>query len=97
MIRCGWCNHPTPAEARCVHCGHVEPARPWTQRGEAPPTVQPEAGRPPLDADDIRRRYAEAREDLERSGRPVTVEAIAEALDRSPRTVREWRKRYALR
>lgn len=96
MIRCGWCNHPTLAEARCAHCGHVDPERPWLQRGETPPAVVSE-GRPSLDAGEVRRRYAEAKAELQADGKAPTVEAIAERLDRSPRTVRQWRKDYGLR
>ena len=90
MIVCGWCGAATP-EDRCPACGHEDPARPWIQRGDIPPEVIRTGGRPPLVERDIRRRYAEAK----RSG-AVTVEQLAEQLDVSPRTLRDWRKRFAL-
>jgi uncharacterized protein YjcR len=54
------------------------------------------AGRPALDAREIRLAYDQAKADLVSSGHEATVEAIAEKLDRSPRTVRAWRQRFAL-
>jgi len=54
------------------------------------------AGRPALDAREIRLAYDEAKAQLAASGHETTVEAIAELLDRSPRTVRAWRQRFAL-
>lgn len=96
MIVCGWCGHDADP-ARCARCGH-DPALPYLQRGQpVPGTGGHETGRPALDESDIRRRYAEARADLSDSGLVVTIDALAERLDRSPRTVREWRKRYGLR
>lgn len=96
MIRCGWCDQPTEP-GRCGACHHEDAARPWVQRGQDPPPVVTDAGRPALDEGDIRHRYVEAKAHVIASGRIPTVEAIAERLDRSPRTVRAWRSRYALR
>ena len=94
-IACGYCGHPTPPEG-CIYCGR-DPALPWFQRGRKPPEVgEHESGRPALDERDIRRRYQEAHDALVAAGREPTVEAIAERLDRSPRTVREWRQRFAI-
>lgn len=93
MIECGWCGVPTSTPDRCQSCRHEDPAKPWVQRGQEPPSVTSTPGRPALDEHAIRARYAEARAAL---GVAATVEAIAERLDRSPRTVREWRKRYGL-
>lgn len=94
-IACGWCGHPT-TPAACLYCGR-DPSLPWVQRGQAPPVVPEHAeGRPALDERDVRRRYEEARDALVAEGREPTVEAIAERLDRSPRTVREWRQKFAL-
>jgi len=87
---CGWCARTTPPDV-CAYCGH-DPALPWLQRGQPVPYIESDAGRPSLDESEIRRRYDEAK----RAG-AVTVEQIAEALDRSPRTVRAWRRRYSLR
>lgn len=97
LVLCGWCHQPTDPATKCGACAHKDPALPWLQRGEEPPVVRSEPGRPSLDEHDIRRRYAEAKADLEGAHRDPTIEAIAERLDRSPRTVREWRKRYGLR
>ena len=96
-IVCGWCHQPTP-EGRCEHCGH-EAALPWTQRGRKPPIIggDDSPGRPALDPVVIRHLYDEAKAGLVRQGREPTVEAIAERLDRSPRTVSGWRRRYGLR
>lgn len=95
-IVCGWCAHATPAGC-CDYCGR-DPALPWRQRGTVPPAADhdPEHGRPPLEPREIRRRYDEARAALVAAGHEPTVERLAEALDRSPRTVREWRKRFGL-
>jgi hypothetical protein len=67
---------------------------PWEQRGLEPPAADAKAGRPTLDAKTIRRMWAEAKKAL---GPGATLDQIAEQLDRSPRTVREWRVRYSLR
>jgi len=95
IVLCGWCHAPTPPDARCVACKHADPTRPWLQRGETPPEVT--VGRAALDEGEVRSRYNAARAGIEAQGRPATVEALAEALDRSPRTVRQWRKDYGLR
>jgi hypothetical protein len=95
MILCGWCGHATDAET-CRTCGR-DPVVPWAQRGQKPPPVLSEAGHPALDEAEVRTRYGEAVANLKAAGRTPTVEAIAEQLDRSPRTVRDWRKRFGLR
>lgn len=95
MIECGWCGAATVPD-RCGACDHRDPAAPWLHRDMTPPIIASASGRPVLDEHAIRRRYAEARAALSASGVTPTVEAIAEQLDRSPRTVREWRKRYGL-
>lgn len=95
MILCGWCGHPTEAD-KCRSCGR-DPRLPWVQRGQEPATVQSEAGHPALDEADIRQRYSDAVAGLKAEGRTPTVEAIAERLDRSPRTVREYRRKFGLR
>lgn len=93
MIACGWCGKPTGSTDRCSACGHVDPARPWVQRGEdAPRIVSHDPGRPELDPGDVARRLASARAGIVKRGLPPTVEALAEALDVSPRTVRRWQK-----
>ena len=50
-------------------------------------------GRPALEGRDIRLAYDAARSAL---GPDATIEAIAEKLDRSPRTVRAWKVRFGL-
>jgi uncharacterized protein YjcR len=45
----------------------------------------------------MRARYDAARHELVNAGREPTVDAIAERLDRSPRTVRAWKSRFDLR
>jgi len=89
MIVCGWCHHGTANRDRCTTCGHVDPERPWAQRGQAAPTVVPESGRPTLDRAEVSRKLAEARSAL---GSPATVARIAEYLDVDQRTVRRWQK-----
>lgn len=91
---CGWCGRPTD-EGECGNC-HRDPTVPYLQRQARIPTIEAHEGRPALDEADIRARYQSAVDEIERTGRPATVEAIAEVLDRSPRTVREWRKRFGL-
>lgn len=95
-IICGWCNGATVNGGTCDQCGR-DPCLPWTQRGR-PPRVLPDppAGRPILDGPAIRDLYASARAAILASGHEPTVEAIAERLDRSPRTVRDWRRRFGL-
>lgn len=95
MIVCGWCHAPTSPDARCANCKHADPAAPWVQRGETAPEVT--VGRAQLDEGEVRGRYNAARAGIEARGGTATVEALAEALDRSPRTVRQWRKDYGLR
>ena len=81
MIRCGWCGKATEATERCAACDHIDPTRPYVQRGEPVPG---------LDRGDVnRRRLAEAMKTL---GDDATIERIAEHLDVSPRTVRRWRE-----
>lgn len=79
MILCGWCHEPTD-DAHCVTCGH-DPRLPWTQRGLPAPVVDAAAL--------ARRRLADARRRL---GHDATIDALAEHLDVSPRTVRRWRE-----
>lgn len=89
MIRCGWCHGPTANVDRCSSCGHVDPERPWLQRGEAVPHIGSDAvGRPSLDPSAIARRLADARHAL---GDNATVQQLAEHLDVDPKTVRRWR------
>lgn len=90
MILCGWCGQAT-VPARCMVCGR-DPRTPWLQRAQEPPTV--DEGRPALDPAEVRRLYAEAKAAL---GPAATVEALAERLGRSPRTIRDWRRRFGLR
>ncbi len=94
-IICGWCARTTAA-GRCTSCGR-DAALPWAQRGVEPPTVSDEAGRPTLDEATVRAQYAAARDAVINAGHEPTVEAIAERLERSPRTVRDWRRRFDLR
>lgn len=96
MIRCGWCGMPTGDGSICGLCGR-DPGLPWRQRGKPVPVIgHHDAGRPPLDAHTIRSQYGAARLVLLAAGRTPTVEAIAEELGRTPRTVREWRVRFGL-
>jgi hypothetical protein len=79
VIVCGWC-HSETVPGRCSACGR-DPATPWVQRGEAPPSVE-----------DWRllmkyTRLSQAKREL---GPNATVEQIAEHLSVSPRTVRRW-------
>lgn len=91
MIRCGWCGQATNP-GRCGACGR-DPEVPWFQRGMGAPAVSVEApGRPALDVADVRHRLAEAKAEIAAAGRRVTVEALADVLDVSPRTVRRWRE-----
>lgn len=95
-VVCGWCLHPTPANL-CEYCGH-NPAVPWMQRGKAVPAADhdQDAGRPALNGREVRLAYDAARAELTAAGREPTIEAIAERLDRSPRTVRSWKQRFGL-
>lgn len=95
MIRCGWCGHATE-DGPCVSCGRPA-ALPWVQRAQTPPVIPaPGSGRPVLAEDETRRRYEDAVAALRAEHRVVTLEALAERLDRSPRQVREWRRRFGL-
>lgn len=92
MILCGWCGRGTPDGPACVICRHDDPARPYRQRGTEPPRVDVHEGRPTLVPSDVVRRLAVARAELQRQGRTVTIETMAELLEVSPRTVRRWRE-----
>jgi Homeodomain-like domain-containing protein len=96
-IACGWCGEPTPEVDRCTGCGR-DPRLPYLQRVTEPPIRErdEDGGRPALDAASVRQRYREAKLAIEGRGGAPTVEAIAEELDRSPRTVRDWRRRFGL-
>jgi len=95
MIRCGWCGLAT-AEGTCSSCGR-DPSLPWRQRGKPVPSIgHHDPGRPPLDAHTIRSQYGAARQALLAAGRTPTIEALAEELGRTPRTVRDWRVRFGL-
>lgn len=85
MIRCGWCGRDTANRDRCTSCGHVDPMRPWVQRGEPVPEVTREAGRPSLTDAELRHRLA--------SG--GTDDAIADRFGVDPRTVRRWRQKVS--
>lgn len=89
MIACGWCGKATSSVERCTSCGHADPPRPWLQRGQDAPVIEHAPGRPATDPADVARRLAAARSDL---GPHATVDAIAEHMDVSPRTVRRWQK-----
>lgn len=97
MIACGWCGKPTDPDARCVWCRHREPAKPWEQRGEDPPTFGATDGRPELDPEAVAARLRDGHARLRSEGRDVTVEALAEVLDVSPRTVRRWQQKAGMR
>lgn len=91
---CGWCGRATD-EGECANCRR-DPELPYIQRRDRVQYLDDHEGRPQLDETDIRKRYFAAVAGIEATGRPATVEAIAEVLDRSPRTIREWRKRFGL-
>jgi hypothetical protein len=91
-VQCGWCGR-VAEPPRCGNCGR-DPEQAWAHRGLDAPRVA--EGRPTLDEDAVRLAYTRAVDELREDGKPVTVEAIAEKVDRSPRTVREWRKRLSL-
>ena len=88
MILCGWCGKATPDGARCAACGHVDPRRPWEQRAEPVPCIAAAEGRPPLSADEMRRRLAAL-------GPAATVEALAARWDVDERTIRRWRQKVS--
>jgi len=79
MIRCGWCGRAADVVV-CSHCRR-DPGEAWRQRGQEPP-----------DIDVNRDRLARATAEITAEGRSPTIEAIAEHLDVSPRTVRRWRE-----
>ena len=88
MILCGWCGKATPDGPKCAACGHIDPPRPWVQRGEAAPVVAAHEGRPPLTDVEARRRLAVL-------GPNATDEALAEHFEVDPRTVRRWRQKVS--
>lgn len=81
MIVCGWC-HAETQPARCSLCGR-DPALPWVQRGQEPPTVTA--------ADRNRIRMVRTSADLVAEGLEPTIERLADRLGVDPRTVRRWR------
>jgi hypothetical protein len=85
MRTCGWCGQPTRVDP-CSVCNHEDPDRPWLQRGQRPPTTIQ------VKRNDIRHRLAQARREL---GPGATVDAIAESIGVSPRTVRRWQEMSA--
>src|SRR5438477_11979697 len=88
-IVCGFCGQST-AETLCAHCRH-DPRTPYLQRGDEPIELpEPEAGRPGLDLDEVRRKLSRASSELSNHGRPVTVEGLAGRLVVSVRTGRWW-------
>ncbi|HEY6014711.1 MAG TPA: helix-turn-helix transcriptional regulator, partial [Candidatus Limnocylindrales bacterium] len=88
LIRCGWCGAVTKPAEPCHACGHVEPEKPWVQRDQEVPEIRTDAaGRPALDARDVRKRLREARASL---GPSATKAQIAEHLDVSVRTLGRW-------
>jgi len=95
-VVCGWCHHPTPPGV-CDYCGRAA-AVPWIQRGMAVPAADHDGGqgRPSLDARDTRALYDSAVTAILASGHEASIDAIAEKLDRSPRTVRAWKARFGL-
>ena len=89
VIVCGWCGKPTTNWTRCSECAHIAPQRPWEQRGESVPTIPTHpAGRPPLDATELRKRLASL-------GPGATDDQIAERFEVDPRTVRRWRQKVS--
>jgi hypothetical protein len=74
----------------CGWCRHPTPPERCDYCGHPPalPWLQRGMAVPAADND--------AGAELAASGHEPTVEAIAEKLDRSPRTVRAWRQRFAL-
>ena len=90
MIACGWCGKATADGDRCAVCAHPGPALPWTQRGRPVPVVTHEPGRPAVDPAEASHRLARARAAL--GSRPATIDALADAADVTPRTIRRWQK-----
>ena len=79
---CGWCGNASAGDP-CTSCGHEDPDRPWRQRNVPPPIKSPA------------RRLTAARRVIEADGRKATIEAMAEELGVSSRTVRRWREMSA--
>lgn len=88
VIVCGWCGKETANKDRCTSCGHVDPPRPWVQRGEPVPTIAAHAGRPAVDPTEARRR-------LSALGGHATDEQLADHHQVDERTVRRWRKKVS--
>lgn len=88
MMTCGWCGKATPEDERCAVCGHIDPPRPWVQRGEPVPVVAAHEGRPVVTDAELRRRLAVL-------GPDATDERLAEHFDVDPRTVRRWREKVS--
>lgn len=89
MIRCGWCGKDTANRDRCTTCGHVDPERPWVQRGEPVPTIAPrDPGRPQVTEADARAR-------LSALGPHATDDQLAEHHGVDARTVRRWRAKVS--
>jgi hypothetical protein len=88
MIACGWCGKATRDGPRCGVCGHIDPRRPWEQRGEPVPVTETHDGRPVLTPAEMRRRLGVL-------GPAATVDQIAEHFDVDPRTVRRWRAKVS--
>lgn len=88
VIVCGWCGKDTANHDRCTSCGHVDPERPWVQRGEPVPQVAHAPGRPVVDAAEARRRLAAL-------GPHATDEQLAAHHDRDVRTIRRWREKVS--
>ncbi len=89
MIVCGWCGNATEP-GRCSSCGR-NAALPYEQRGQNPPTASQShaAGRPRLDASQIRQTLRIALKEL---GANATNAQLAEHLDIGDTTLRNWRK-----
>lgn len=97
QIQCGWCGQPTIDEDACERCGR-DPRLAWEQRGSDPVRLKDKGhGRPDLEVAEVLKVYEGAREALRARGVDPTVEAIAEELGRSPRTIRDWRHRFGFR
>jgi hypothetical protein len=89
VIVCGWCASATEP-GLCSHCGR-DPALPWTQRNTEPPIASAEgepAGRPKLDAGQIRAKLRIARKD----NPDATNAMLADLLGISERTLGRWQK-----
>jgi hypothetical protein len=85
MIECGWCGAATKPGA-CSTCGR-DPALPWQQRAQDPPGFTArDAGRPNLDASQVRQRIRIARKEHP----DATNAELAEYLGISARTLGRW-------